>query len=194
MIDPVHFTDYNRTDAQLEEVALFSILVAGKAALPTARRLELLLYNARQEFQERSRRPFRILRWATPEKLADFMRAVGLGCYNTKSRAMYELVQSGINLRTCTVNELDAIFGIGPKTARMFVLHTRPNQRIAVLDTHVLKYLDDCGYRAPKSTPASTKRYEALETLCLMCAELARMTPADWDLMIWNKYRTRRKP
>jgi len=45
MIDPYNITKYNRTDWELEEFALFCILVTGKRADYIAKQLYKMLYG-----------------------------------------------------------------------------------------------------------------------------------------------------
>ena len=108
--------------------------------------------------------------------------------YKRIYRAFVELIESGIDLKTCTVEELESIYGIGPKTARFIIMHSRPNQRLATLDTHILRWMRDQGIDAPKATPQSQKIYKKLEdkflTLCDNCAIL----PSQLDLKIWKQY------
>jgi hypothetical protein len=55
-------------------------------------------------------------------------------------------------------DDLEAVSGIGPKTARYFLLRAH-GKHYAALDTHVLKWLRSQGYKAPRSTPQSRKVY-----------------------------------
>lgn len=50
MVDPFDITKYNRTQAELEELLLFCISVAGKNARVTSHNLERFLNDASQEF------------------------------------------------------------------------------------------------------------------------------------------------
>lgn len=188
MVDPVNFTNFNRTEVELEEVALFSVLVAGKNALSTARSLETLLASAHWKLGIYGRFcPFHALRQFSMEELPQMLIDSGIGCYNSKSKSVYELVRSNLDLRTCSVADLEKIHGIGPKTARMFVLHTRPNSDVAALDVHILHYMSDNGVDVPRSTPTG-KRYRELEKKFLEMAKKAKKSVADFDLEIWRKY------
>ena len=60
--------------------------------------------------------------------------------------------------------------------------------RFAGLDTHILKFLTAKGFDAPKSTPASKKKYVELEQAFIEIAEKEGKTPATLDLEIWNTY------
>ena len=109
----------------------------------------------------------------------------------SKARSFLELsVAVGsdeLDLRTCSADDLEKIHGIGMKTSRCFIIHSRPGARYAGLDTHILKHLKACGVEnVPKSTPSSKKEYLRLEKEFLRIADLNNMTPAAYDLMIWN--------
>lgn len=185
MIDPTHITNFNLDDCGLEEHILFWICAAGKNGITAAICLDKLL--SKWGFNDSS--PFDIIKSIMLQaNLAIEMKTCGIGCYNNKSNTFSALVTSNINLRFCRVEELETIKGIGPKTARCFLLHTRPNQRYAGLDTHILKFLSDQGHKVPKSTPTG-KKYAELETLFLQYVDKSGLTPSDFDLMIWNRYR-----
>jgi len=95
-----------------------------------------------------------------------------------------------LDLFKVTVDELDAIYGVGPKTSRFFVLHTRPNAYLAVLDTHILKFLKARGvYKVPRTTPQDKAVYERLERAWLYHSPLAypHCTPAQADLLVWKE-------
>lgn len=183
MIDPTRITNYGLNDYELEEHAIFWLLVAGKTAKVVSKQLDTLL----QEIDPyRPYRPFDAIR-RYQLSLPRLLKNHGIGCYNGKAEGLRRLVRSNIDLRTCSVDDLEAIPWIGPKTARCFLVHSRENARYACLDTHVLKYLRDIGIDAPKSTPTG-KQYTRLETIFLKLADDKQMTPAQFDLWIWNNY------
>lgn len=189
MIDPVRVTNFNRTEAELEELLLFCICVAGKNATTTSKNLERLLDYGR-DFCSSSASPFHIIRQLSyREDLPILMKSFGFGCYNLKAKGMLQAAGRLFELKTCTVEDLEDVIGIGMKTARYFILHTRKNARVACLDTHVLRWLADySGLEVPKHTP-TRKRYLELEQVFLKVAEILNITPADLDLRIWNKSR-----
>jgi hypothetical protein len=193
LVDPINFTKYDRTNVELEAVAIFSVLVAGKSALPTARALHKLIRHCNRIRRTKYRSPYKAIGQLGVWDIGLEMKLCGIGCYKLKSLAVHELIHNGpADLRTCTVEELETVHGIGPKTARLFLLHTRPNQRFAALDVHILHYLSDLGHDVPRNTPGSPRRYAAIERICLQLADAAGVSPADWDLTIWNRYRERR--
>lgn len=189
MVDPTRVTNYKCSRYQLEELILFCIAVAGKNATTTAKNLDKLLRHAKT-YQSGS--PFEaIIALDANEPLAEVMRTMGFGCYNLKAKGFLEIANSGLNLAKCDVKDLEAINGIGMKTSRYFVLHTRERANYACLDTHVLNWLryytgdDDI----PTSTPSSKKKYREIEVLFLDIAAAMSVSPADLDLKIWNAQR-----
>ena len=120
------------------------------------------------------------LRWALQE--------VKAGQYDRLEKCFRQLLGLRDKLKTCTIDDLESISGIGNKTSRFFLTHSRPKQQLAILDTHMLHYLRDMGYdNVPKSTPTG-KKYRMWELIVLDKAMSHGMTPADFDLMIWKKY------
>ena len=186
MIDPTKITNYNRTIDELEELCLFVILVAGKNATTTARMLDLLLQQHAHCLS-----PFDGIRnlCCSNVGLPLALKSFGFGCFNLKAESFRQIVNSNIDLRTCTCEDLEKIKGIGMKTSRFFILHSRENAQVACLDTHLLKWLKyHTGHDVPEQTPSKSK-YLELEKLFLDIAKLMKVPPAVLDINIWNKSR-----
>ena len=182
LVDPDKITEYGSSDSELELRILWWVCAAGKNGTTAARCLQSLL----TKWEALGRSPFAIVR--NIPNLAQEMKESGIGCYSNKSKTFIQLANSGLDLKTCIVDDLESIYGIGPKTARCFLIHSRPNQRLAGLDTHVLKYLREQGIDAPTSTPTG-KKYWELEKQFLALADKAGKSVADFDLEIWVSYR-----
>lgn len=88
-------------------------------------------------------------------------------------------------LRTCDAEDLESFPGIGPKTARFFLLHSRPDVECAVLDRHILRWMGQY-MKVPNATPTG-ERYRELERAFLSHARRLGKTPAQLDLDIWNE-------
>ena len=190
MIDPNKVTNYKRTEAELEEFLLFAILVAGKKADMMARKLELFLYGSRKALGMPSdTTPFHLLEYLIKGDMLDpVMKKFKLGVYNKLNKTFRGILQFKGRLSTVTIEELESVFGIAEKTSRFFILHSRRNQQIAALDTHILKHLEKIGYPdIPKNTP-SGKNYARIEMYFLAEARDKGQTPADLDLTIWKEY------
>jgi hypothetical protein len=133
MIDPSNVTDTSRAPAALEEFLLFCIVVAGKNADQQSAKLEGFL---------RGRSPFVFIReCAGNGSLGRRLREVRLGKYTLLGRSFRQLAESNVDLRSCPWETLTRFPGIGIKTAKFFVLHSRPGQMHGVLDTHVLSWM-----------------------------------------------------
>lgn len=196
MIDPQNVTNYHRTPEQLEEFILFCVLVAGKNARTTANNLDKLLRRISTVYSHckiNHNSPFALL-WTVRNELNIVLKEHGFGCYNIKADTIIELITIFTedvfgdmpNLATCTVWDLEKIKGIGRKTSRYFILHTRARANVAALDTHILKYLRDNGYLAPLATPQSNKYYYWEQIFLKLVPP--NMTVAEFDLDIWNRY------
>lgn len=186
MIDPTDVTKFDRTTDELQEFWLFCITVAGKTAVQQAKALESFLSKGRAEFPGFTT-PFQVVGVMDISGiLLDRIKESRLGQFTKLDKAFRGSL--GIDLSTCTIEDLEAIHGVGAKTARYFMLHTRKDQRIACLDTHVIRHMRDLGLTTQKGTPPSGPKYKALEDEFLKLSDASGMTPADFDLMIWNKY------
>lgn len=181
MVDPLNITDFSRGPKALFEFAAFALCVAGKTAATVAPRVSALL----DEIGGKAG----VLRTPEPE-LARALKRHGLGCYTLRARGLKALAR--LDLRSCTLEQLESVPGVGQKTSRFFVLHSRPGVRRAVLDTHVLKWLREQGVEGvPAATPTG-RRYAALEAEFLNRVPPG-VTPADFDLEVWAGYARRKE-
>ena len=187
MINPHKITDYNRTNDELEEFLLFCILVAGKTAYIQANKLELFLKEFSIYCENRS--PFEIINNLKSKNL--LLTAIlkhKLGQYNKIFNAFSYLASCNIDLSQCTLDELESIPGVGPKTSRFFLLHSRKCE-YAILDTHILKWFKSQGFlEAPKSTPSNKNIYKKWELLFINYCKNHGKDLAQFDLEIWNNY------
>lgn len=197
MIDATRVTNYERTNEELERFLMFCIAVAGKNAFTTDKAFDKMI-----AFCERSYPGIMHdegLLGTIGEALADggltpdHLKVFGFGCYNQRAKsfeALFLAREAGRDLRRASPAELEQIPGIGMKTSRYFILHSRKNVPLAALDRHILRWLADHGVeRVPQSTPQSAKEYLRLEQEFLKRVPRG-MTPAELDLNIWNFYRS----
>jgi hypothetical protein len=201
MINPTTITNLFRSRQQLEEFLLFCILAAGKNAEQQATKLNLFLGTTGEAA------PFFFIRELdrTPGALVAHMKRCKLGKYRDMSRAFREVAWMTEDLRTMPWQRLVLFHGVGVKTAKLFVLHSRGGQH-AVLDTHVLAWMQSRlgliplprGIRVPTVSPGSIGAYEFWETvffgLWLKRDELPiageRLSLwADVDLQLWKEMR-----
>jgi thermostable 8-oxoguanine DNA glycosylase len=183
MIDARYITNFRRSEEELQGFLLFGMAVAGKNADVAARSVNRLLKDIPD--------PVFWHYWRLPETLEEDLRQVRIGQYGKLHRGVMQLactLAGYTSVETLGLPELMKIHGIGPKTARFFILHSRPHARLAVLDVHILSWLRKRGWEVPEtSTPQRPARYYALERLFL--SEIEREFPgksaAEADLMIW---------
>lgn len=192
--DPFNITKYDRTEEELQLFALFCISVAGKNAVTTGKsfgklwdRLRLYVMSGLLPLE------FLPIAWSDGVFTPALLKSCGFGCFNLRHKSFMALAEAvtyrNLNLRTCTAAALEGVPGIGRKTARYFLIHSRDGYRGAAIDTHILKFLRDF-YRDPKipiHTPSTQGKYSHLEQLFLLAVPPGK-TVAEWDLEIWKKY------
>lgn len=190
MINPQQITDFNRDEEQLQEFLLFCLLVQGKKAQMQAYKLECFLDFLAHFTGERL--PFKMVNIAINYELDDddghmLLKAAkqfGLGNYTRLGQAIEEFLLLP-PLSAVTVEQLEKCFGMGPKSARFFVVHSRPNQQHAILDVHILRWMRMQGVDTPKLTPQG-KKYGELEKIFLQFVQHSGQSVAEFDLTIWN--------
>lgn len=166
------------TDAEMQARLIYSVFVAGKTAKFADTVTRRLIIPDQLPFDT-------IASYIQAGTLESVLRASRVGNYGKMTKCFPELIK--LNPRTCTVEELESIHGVGPKTARFFLLWTGRKIKCAALDTHVLKFLRDLGYKVPKNTP-SGMRYAVIEQLALAEADKRNLTPNDFDWLVWDAY------
>lgn len=163
-VSPERLTNFNRNQSELEQLIIFSVAVAGKTANTTAKAIERFFDGGILDYAAPSH-------WLTAwlargdEFVLDKLKAARIGNYNRLLKFFKEFVADTPTLKTLNVEALRKFHGISYKTAKMIVLHSKPAERHAVIDTHVLKFLRDViGVKnVPKASPSSFRRYEMLE-------------------------------
>jgi thermostable 8-oxoguanine DNA glycosylase len=180
-INPVSVTDYGRDEANLQAFWIFCILVAGKNADTAAKKVSDLLNRFATQ------KPFEYIKRLGAVALRNTLLASKSGQYERITRAL--MGSTNLDLKTVTPDELDSVYGVGPKTARFFILHTRPLVKVAVLDTHILKWMKSVGVEdVPEASPTDKDVYEKYERiwLTLYPSHFPNCTPAQADLLIWK--------
>lgn len=166
------------TRTYLEEFILFAIVVANKPALQMAAKLNDFL----SELSDGS--PFfRVKYLMATRHLDSMLRKHRMGQYGRISKAFRGAMK--LDLDNLTVEALEMVHGIGPKTARFIMLYYKPKSNIVPLDTHVLKFLGELGYTVPKSTPTG-QHYLRLERAFLAEAGRRNMTAKELDTQVWQ--------
>lgn len=169
------------TQIELEQRLLYSVIVAGKTATFA---------------DEASERLYRLLDGPTPlqylsklhlDDIEALCKTARTGAYKKNAKAFYELSRNPPDLRTCTPEDLEKYHGVGMKTARFFIVWTRPEARYAVLDTHILRWLRQRGVWTPDRSPRYERDYLRLEAIFIKIADSLGLTPRQLDWKIWQE-------
>lgn len=185
IVDPFAITRYDRSDADLQALLVFCCCVANKTAAVMAPKVNSFL-SGRGDLS-----PFQwIALLIETGRLHPAMEEAKLGNYALREKGFrYLLSDAGPCLRTASAEDLERVPGIGPKTARFFIVHSREGARHAVIDTHMLKFLRDAGHDAiPDGSSPPNKDYARMEQLVLDHVEQSGLSTADFDLRVWTWY------
>ena len=187
MINPAEVTNYNRSQYELEEFILFCINVAGKKSSIEAPKLEVFIERAKDITKETT--PFNCIRKLIKlGRLQEIMHWAKLSPYKQRYNSYVAAVKIQ-DLQTVTLNRLLQVPGVGLKTARFFLSHSREDFDEPMLDTHILRFLRDQGYSdAPKSTPTNENTYYYFANIFKNIARQLGKSVTDLDLEIWKKY------
>lgn len=184
MIDPYAITNHERTRHELEEFWIFCLAVAGKKATMIAAKVAEFLDGCGLPGT-----PFEKIRaMLDADILGAELRRVRMGKYALLDAALRASVAEGApDLSTAVPADLETIPGAGPKTARFFLLHSRPEIEVAVIDTHMVKYVASLGHDVPKGVPTG-KSYARLERIVIDRARSVGMPLDQFDLAVWSHY------
>ena len=171
-------------DWEKEGRLIYSLIVAGKSAIFTDNVMKKLCNLG---LRNNKNSPFETLKeWVENKVLEKNLRLAKTGNYRKLTRGLTELTQANLNLNTCSVDELEKIHGIGPKSSRFFIMWIRETEKYAALDVHVLRWLKNKGHEVPKSTP-NGKKYREIEEIFLKEAEKLNLSPRELDKIIWEE-------
>jgi thermostable 8-oxoguanine DNA glycosylase len=179
---PTHCSD----KYEKEYFLIFSIIVAGRNAKMAVEKTWRLL-----EFTWGEETPFDLIKhYIDHETLVQKLKSLKIGQYTRIEKALKDIIN--LDVETCTLEDLLACHGVGNKTSRFFLLNTRKDAEYAVLDTHILKWLQSIWtWKAvPKSTPTSESRYALWENEAIRALkkEYPERTLAQADFEIWKTF------
>lgn len=100
--------------------------------------------------------------------------------------SIHDLLQSAPSVVLARRKLVADVAGIGPKQASLFLRNIGFTDQIAVLDSHILTYMNWAGigdYTA--SSVASISRYEALESRFVLHAQSLGHAPHRFDIAVW---------
>jgi thermostable 8-oxoguanine DNA glycosylase len=181
MIDAFDVTNFERSQEELEEFFVFCVLVAGKTAVIQSKKQE----EAKEVFERKLSMTgswFELLKASSEQLICEVLKEVKMGQYKRLAPCLKKA--SELNLQTCSLEELEAIPGIGMKTSRFFLLHSRKDFPAAALDTHIVSWLlEECGIAGNINTKQG---YLKLEQAFLDECIRRAVSPAELDLTVWS--------
>lgn len=175
---------YNWTDTRekRELVLLFSIMAAGKSADRTSDALNYMMHTLL------GNTPFDKIRGMVKRQDAlEKLKTFRIGQHNRILKAFRAVVDYDVDATPPDPEKLREIPGIGLKTSRFVCLVYDRTLPVAVLDTHVLKFLRNrLEIEAPMGTPTSVRVYDRLSKPIIRLAELLGVTCGDLDIVLWR--------
>ena len=179
-INPLAVTNFDRTQHGLEYFWFYAVICAGKQS-EWASRTTVEVFDNKPPYA-------RPLNWLSDgRRLRRVLESNSVGQYNRIGQCVKE--SADVDLGTVTVQELRDLHGVGPKTARFFVLHSQEDADCVPLDTHILQWLKLHNTRkVPKDTPSNKKEYHRLErrAVRLIREFFPDLSTAESDLLIWS--------
>jgi thermostable 8-oxoguanine DNA glycosylase len=200
-INPKEITDLNRTKAQKEKFLLFCVLCAGKSSDVMAEKLEQLL----EPLKPSTDGVIRLTKTTPLNYLVNLLRSGRLREVLEQHKiGKYKLLTDFVEflkLRTSRWGEnrivdwdrdgLVAAPGISYKTASLYRMHCF-GDKIACLDTHVLRWLRNEGFKGvPKASPSNWDTYRHWENVFLGECYKRDVEPNHFDLDLWKQATTK---
>lgn len=190
----------NKFDKNLfykESFLLFSVLVAGKSSEMIKNKTNALIFEIIGDHEPESLFNTIIEKYKDNnfEEFINLLKKHKTGKYNLLLKFINDIKFFNINLNNCSIEDLEKISGIGKKSSRFFMMYNRLDQEnIAVLDTHILKFLHLNGFDVPNQTPTG-KKYDEIEQMFLEIAKNIepKMTIRELDFKLWFYAKTYNK-
>lgn len=154
-----------------QEFLLFCICVAGKKADMIVPKLRQFLQGCRND-----ELPFKLIDRLSINSIVDRLKECKMGRYEILARA-FAACAIHINVDATSVTFLEKLPGIGPKTARYFMVYAH-GEKHAIIDTHVKKFLRAIG--------CDSNRYYAMENVYLSICGAVGLEPRVLDDIIWR--------
>jgi thermostable 8-oxoguanine DNA glycosylase len=184
-IDPFKITNFERNLEDLQIFFCFCPAVAGKKATM----ISGMLYHFFADCGHPGTPFERITAMLEENSLDTHLRRSHIGKYNLLQKCYTTAVlDPSLELRYVTPEHLEKYCGYGMKSSRFLILHSQRNAKVAVIDTHILKYLREMNVDKVPNTIPTGKDYLRLEGILLTEADRLGLTMSDFDLQIWSWY------
>lgn len=193
-INPKEITNLNRTTRQKEKFLLFCVLCAGKSSDVMAEKLEQLLEPLKPSTDPRDQgnktTPLRYLvNLLRNGRLREVLERHKIGKYKLLTDFV-EFLKPLVMHYEVTEMDRDGLVqapGISYKTASLYRMHCF-GDKIACLDTHVLRWLRNEGFKGvPKASPSNWDTYRHWENVFLGECYKRDVEPNHFDLDLWKQ-------
>jgi thermostable 8-oxoguanine DNA glycosylase len=201
-INPKEITDLNRTKPQKEKFLLFCVLCAGKSSDVMAEKLEQLLDpvdSSGPRWELRATPLEYLVNLLRSGRLREVLEKHKIGKYDLLTKFV-EKVKRNFDARIVRNlyptaewkrEALVTIPGISYKTASLYRMHCF-GDKIACLDTHVLRWLRTEGFKGvPKASPSNWDTYRHWENVFLGECYKRDVEPNHFDLDLWKQATTK---
>ena len=194
-INPKEITDLNRTKPQKEKFLLFCVLCAGKSSDVMAEKLEQLLEpvnSSGPRFELKATPLDYLVNLLRNGRLREVLEKHKIGKYKllTDFVAFFEPLVMHYKKQEVTEWDRDELVlapGISYKTASLYRMHCF-GDKIACLDTHVLRWLRVQGFKGvPKASPSNWDIYRHWENVFLGECYKREVEPNHFDLDLWKQ-------
>ena len=125
------------------------------------------------------------IKYRYPRTKANYIRRTGESIYSTSS-SIRSILTSCTNERIARIRIISVAVGIGPKQASLFLRNIGYAENLAILDTHILKYMTVIGL-VPQilKTVSYLPKYEDIEGILNNYATKFKESLACLDTAIW---------
>jgi len=184
MIQPTQITNFHRFYRELIGFFTFCICVQGKNSDIVAAKINTLIkepdfFRCMEDYPLEENGLWELI-------MHDLLRKHKVRNYRRIMHVLKQVVT--VDLQTCTLEDLLNIKGVGPKSACFFFLHSRPNQDVVVIDTHLLKFYNE-KHKLNESRPTKWEDYLKLgkSIAATIKATFPNLSLAEADLHIWKQ-------
>lgn len=191
-INPKEITDLNRTTAQKEKFLLFCVLCAGKSSDVMAEKLEQLLEPVNStgpRFELKATPLDYLVNLLRNGRLREVLEKHKIGKYKLLTDFVEFLKPLVMHYKVTEMDRDGLVLapGISYKTASLYRMHCF-GDKIACLDTHVLRWLRNEGFKGvPKASPSNWDIYRHWENVFLGECYKREVEPNHFDLDLWKQ-------
>lgn len=124
-------------------------------------------------------------RYPYPKSKSQYIIKTGIEIYENSFTSIKDILKSSKDENMAREKLVKMCTGIGPKQASLFLRNIGYSENLAILDSHVIHYMDLFGMRDRKTRINTMNDYTKHEDLLLFYADSLNKTLATVDIAIW---------